>query len=131
MPRYSAAVQIPSKAQSNKCACSQTSVIKGENTEYKLNGLNQWLILQRLPYRETERKSFPKHKYFNHSPIQSLLYKYKNSPSAASQVQRSRKTAVFPNNSLRETARPPNTWTPTNDRPNPGGLSKIPVSAGI
>lgn len=25
--------------------CSKILVIKGENTEYKLNGLNQWIIL--------------------------------------------------------------------------------------
>lgn len=26
-------------------ACSKILVIKGKNTEYKLNGLNQWIIL--------------------------------------------------------------------------------------
>lgn len=31
-------------------ACSEILVIKGKNTEYKLNGLNQWITLQRLLY---------------------------------------------------------------------------------
>lgn len=34
--------------------CSEILVIKGKNTEYKLNGLNQWITLQRLLYWEIE-----------------------------------------------------------------------------